>query len=122
MRCFNPAQGRPPIPPLGEDGRESYMAMAWNTAGESEGHVHLIRADLYAGQPCEPNGGLYVSRPNIGYTNGSAPNRGSRRGDRRRRPATAAVAIGLRATWRGFRAGCASWIVIDTSRQGGTKR
>lgn len=67
MRCFNPAQGRPPIPPLGEDGRASYMAMAWNPAGEFEGHVHLIRADLYAGQPCEPNGGLYLYRPNIGY-------------------------------------------------------
>ena len=67
VRCFNPAQGRPPIPPLGEDGRASYTAMAWNPAGESEGHVHLIRADLYAGQPCEPNGGLYLFRPNIGY-------------------------------------------------------
>ena len=67
MRCFNPAQGRPPIPPLGEDGRASYMAMAWNSAGEDEGHVHLIRADLYAGQPCVPTGGLYVFRPNIGY-------------------------------------------------------
>jgi hypothetical protein len=41
--------------------------MAWNPAGEFEGHVHLIRADLYSGQPCEPNGGLYVFRPNIGY-------------------------------------------------------
>ena len=65
-RCFNPAQGRPPVPPLGEDGRASYTAMAWNLAGEFEGHVHLIRADLYAGQPCEPNGGLYVLRP-TGY-------------------------------------------------------
>ena len=67
MRCFNPAQGRPPSPPLGEDGRASYTAMAWNPAGEFEGHVHLIRADLYAGQPCEPIGGPYVFRPNIGY-------------------------------------------------------
>ena len=66
-RCFNPGQGRPPIPPLGEDGREAYTAMAWNPAGEFQGHVHLIRADLYAGQPCAQTGALYVFRPNIGY-------------------------------------------------------
>lgn len=68
VRCFNPAQGRPPIPPLGEDGRETYTAMAWNTAGEFQGHVHLVRADLYNGQPCpQTGGGPYVFRPNIGY-------------------------------------------------------
>ena len=65
--CFNPAQGRPPIPPLGEDGRASYMAMRWTPAGEFEGHVHLIRADLYAGQPCAQTGGLYDFSPRIGY-------------------------------------------------------
>jgi hypothetical protein len=68
MRCFNPAQGRPPIPPLGEDGRESYTAFAWSSTGEFQGHVHLIRADLYAGHPCpQTGGGPYVFRPNIGY-------------------------------------------------------
>jgi hypothetical protein len=36
VRCFNPAQGRPPIPPLGEDGRASYTAMRWTPAGEFE--------------------------------------------------------------------------------------
>ena len=66
-RCFNPAQGRPPIPPLGEEGRASYNAMAWNTAGAFEGHVHLIRADLYAGQPCSQTGADYLFRANIGY-------------------------------------------------------
>jgi hypothetical protein len=66
VRCFNPAQGPPPVPPV-EDGRPSYTAMAWTPAGEFEGHVHLIRADLYSGQPCEPNGGPYVFRPLIGY-------------------------------------------------------
>jgi hypothetical protein len=65
--CFNPAQGRPPIPPLGEDGRESYMVMRWTPAGEFAGHVHLIRPDLYAGQPCPQTGGLYVFNPRIGY-------------------------------------------------------
>lgn len=68
MRCFNPAQGRPPIPPLGEEGRASYTAMAWNPASEFEGHVHLIRADLYAGQPCpQAASGEYLFRQNIGY-------------------------------------------------------
>jgi hypothetical protein len=66
VRCFNPAQGPPPVPPV-EDGRPSYTAMAWTPAGEFEGHVHLIRADLYHGQPCEPNGGPYVFIPLIGY-------------------------------------------------------
>jgi len=66
VRCFNPAQGQPPVPPV-EDGRPSYTAMAWTPAGEFEGHVHLIRADLYHGQPCEPKGGPYVFIPLIGY-------------------------------------------------------
>lgn len=67
MRCFNPAEGRPPIPPLGEDGRASYTAFAWTPTGEFQGHVHAIREDLYAGQPCAQTGGLYVFRPVIGY-------------------------------------------------------
>jgi len=56
----------PAVPPV-EDGRPSYTAMAWTPAGEFEGHVHLIRADLYSGQPCEPNGGPYTFIPLIGY-------------------------------------------------------
>lgn len=67
MVCFNPAQGRPPIPPLGEDGRATYTAMRWTPAGEFDGHAHFIRADLYAGQPCPQTGGLYVFSPRIGY-------------------------------------------------------
>ena len=65
--CFNPAEGRPPIPSLGEEGRASYMVMRWTPAGEFLGHVHFIRADLYAGQPCpQAAGGEYVLFP-IGY-------------------------------------------------------
>jgi hypothetical protein len=68
MRCFNPAEGRPPIPPLGVDGRPSYTAFAWTPTGEFQGHVHAIREDLYAGQPCaQTGGGPYVFRPVIGY-------------------------------------------------------
>ena len=66
-RCFNPAQGRPPVPPLGEDGRAAYTAFAWTPAGDFQGHVHLIRADLYQGQPCPQAGALYVFRAAIGY-------------------------------------------------------
>jgi len=65
--CFNPAQGRPPFPSLGEEGRASYSALSWTAAGEFEGHVHLIRADLYAGQPCPQAGGLYTFVARIGY-------------------------------------------------------
>jgi hypothetical protein len=44
------------------------MGMAWNPAGEFEGHVHLIRADLYAGEPCpQAASGAFTFRPNIGY-------------------------------------------------------
>jgi hypothetical protein len=67
MRCFNPAQGRPPVPPAA-DARASYSGLAWTPAGEFQGHVHLIRADLYHGQPCAQTGGdPYVFRAAIGY-------------------------------------------------------
>lgn len=66
MVCFNPAQGRPPIPPAA-DGRETYTAMVWTPAGDFLGHTHLIRPDLYAGQPCPQTGGLYVLNPRLGY-------------------------------------------------------
>ncbi len=66
MACFNPGLGRPPIPPVA-DGRASYTAMLWAPAGDFQGHTHLIRQDLYAGQPCEPNGGPYLLNPRLGY-------------------------------------------------------
>lgn len=66
MACFNPGLGRPPIPPTG-DGRPSYTNMLWTTDGDFLGHAHLIRADLYAGQPCPQTGGLYVLNPRLGY-------------------------------------------------------
>ena len=66
MACFNPGLGRPPIPPVA-DGRPSYTAMLWTPAGDFLGHTHLIRQDLYAGQPCPNTGGLYVLNPRLGY-------------------------------------------------------
>jgi len=59
MRCYNPGEGHPPLPSFGEAGRASYTAMDWAPSGEFLGHVHMIRADLYAGQPCQ-SGGPYV--------------------------------------------------------------
>lgn len=66
LACFNPGLGRPPIPPAA-GGRPSYTAMLWTPAGDFLGHTHLIRADLYAGQPCPHTGGLYVLNPRLGY-------------------------------------------------------
>jgi len=66
MACFNPGLGRPPIPPVA-GGRASYTAMLWTPAGDFLGHTHLIRQDLYAGQPCEPDGEPYSLNPRLGY-------------------------------------------------------
>ena len=60
VRCYHPGEGHPPLPSLGEDGRASYTAMDWTPGGEFLGHVHMIRRDLYAGQPCPQMGGPYV--------------------------------------------------------------
>jgi hypothetical protein len=66
MACFNPGLGRPPIPPVA-DGRPFYINMLWATDGSFLGHAHLIRTDLYAGQPCAETGGPYVLNPRLGY-------------------------------------------------------
>ena len=49
--CFQPGRGPAADPVAREEGRASYMVMRWTPAGEFLGHVHFIRADLYAGQP-----------------------------------------------------------------------
>jgi hypothetical protein len=63
--CANPGLGRPfPGPP----DRPSYMFLAFSQLdGSYLGTLHLIRYDLYAGQPCGPTGGPYEFRPRIGY-------------------------------------------------------
>lgn len=63
--CGNPGLGRPPLPP-GPADRPSYMLLAFALDGSYLGTIHLIRADLYAGQPCGSTGAVYAVLPN-GY-------------------------------------------------------
>lgn len=64
--CANPGLGRPPIPPVA-DGRPSYMFLRFDLAGNLAGTSHLIRADVYRGQPCAATGGSYAFIARIGY-------------------------------------------------------
>ena len=64
--CGNPAHGLPPVPP-DPNGRASYSFLLFDLDGNLTGNVHMIRADLYAGQPCPQTGGLYVLNPANGY-------------------------------------------------------
>ena len=65
--CGNPAHGLPPVP-ADPDGRPSYSFLHFDRAtGELRGAIHMIRADLYSGQPCPQTGGLYVFNPANGY-------------------------------------------------------
>ena len=65
-RCYHPGEGHPPVPPV-ENGRATYTTMDWAPNGEFLGHTHLIRPDLYAGQPCQATGGPYAFNPILGY-------------------------------------------------------
>jgi hypothetical protein len=65
--CANPAEGLPPVPPA-PNGRASYSFLFFDRAtGDFRGTIHMIRADLYQGQPCPQTGGLYVFNPANGY-------------------------------------------------------
>ena len=63
--CANPGLGRPfpgnPDPP------PAYTLSIFDLAGNYLGKVHLIRADLYAGQKCGGSGEPYVLNPRIPY-------------------------------------------------------
>ena len=64
IACGTPGTGRPF--PGNPDPRPTYRLWLFSLAGELVGTVHFVRADLYAGQPC--NGGdAYEYFPNIGY-------------------------------------------------------
>jgi hypothetical protein len=65
--CGNPTHGLPPVPP-DADGPPSYSFLYFDRdTGELRGTIHMIRADLYRGQPCPETGGLYVFNPANGY-------------------------------------------------------
>lgn len=63
--CANPGVGRPfpgnPDPP------SAYTLPTFDLSGNYLGKVHLVRADLYSGQPCGPTGDPYVFLAAIGY-------------------------------------------------------
>lgn len=64
--CFNPGLGRPF--PGNPDSRPSYTFVAFDIS--SGGFIytgHLIRQDLYHGQPCAPGRDSYDFRALIGY-------------------------------------------------------
>ena len=65
MVCSDPGHGRPVIgdqsPP------PSYNFKIFTLDGEFTGTTHLIRSDLYRGQPCPQTGGAYFFIAAIGY-------------------------------------------------------
>jgi len=64
--CGNPAHGLPAVP-ADPNGPASYSFLLFDLDGNLTGNVHMIRADLYAGQPCPQTGGAYVFNPLNGY-------------------------------------------------------
>jgi len=63
--CSDPGHGRPVPGDL--DAPPSYNFKLFNLDGSFMGTSHLIRADLYSGQPCPPTGAPYFFIAPIGY-------------------------------------------------------
>ena len=64
--CFNPGIGRPF--PGNPDPAPSYTFRAFSgSSGDFLFTGHLVRSDLYGGQPCAPGSEPYVFRALIGY-------------------------------------------------------
>jgi hypothetical protein len=63
--CANPGLGRPF--PANPDPPPAYTLPTFDLSGNYLGKVHLVRADRYRGQSCEPAGDPYVFRAAIGY-------------------------------------------------------
>jgi len=64
--CFNDGAGRPF--PGNPDPAPSYSFLAFDmTSGAFIYAGHLVRGDLYRGQPCAPGGEPYVYRAPIDY-------------------------------------------------------
>ena len=64
--CSDPGHGRPVIP-APPDRPASYNFKIFSLGATFVGTVHLIRDDLYQGQPCPQTGGLYFHIAVIGY-------------------------------------------------------
>ena len=64
--CGNPAHGLPPVP-ADPNGQPAYSFLLFDLDGSLRGNVHMIRAELYRGQPCPQTGDLYVFNPVNGY-------------------------------------------------------
>jgi hypothetical protein len=63
--CSDPGHGRPI--PGDPNAPPSYNFKLFTLDGSFIGTSHLIRADLYRGQPCPLSGGPYLFIPPIGY-------------------------------------------------------
>jgi hypothetical protein len=63
--CGNSGLGLPPVP-ADPDGPPAYSLIHFSLDGTFLGTVHLIRADLYRGQPCGRHG-VYIFNGQIGY-------------------------------------------------------
>jgi hypothetical protein len=63
--CSDPGHGRPL--PGNPDAPPSYNFKIFGLDGTFRGTSHLIRADLYQGQPCPQTGSPYFFIPVIGY-------------------------------------------------------
>jgi hypothetical protein len=64
--CSDPGHGRPQVP-APADRPATYNFKIFGLDGSFTGTLHLIRSDLYHGQPCPQTGGLYFFIPPIGY-------------------------------------------------------
>jgi len=65
--CGKPGLGLPAVP-ADPNGPAAYSFLTFDrTTGELLGATHMIRADLYHGQPCPQLGGLYTFNPLNGY-------------------------------------------------------
>ncbi|MFL6016536.1 MAG: hypothetical protein ACJ74N_02255 [Gaiellaceae bacterium] len=64
--CFDPGHGRPALP-ADPNGPASYNVKYFVLDGTFIGTAHLIRADLYQGQPCAQSGAAYLFIAPIGY-------------------------------------------------------